>query len=220
MENINWKMSRKFGSHWIKVKFYQNKPQERDVKQLENVRFCQATRLSVIQPLILDKPSINCPGAQHAFGWSDSPEAFLKNCREKNNVSLDTLQSILSGADSFKEPIRYIGLNTGGVPDLVLSYVTPAQAMTIVRAYQEATGKNLDISLCGMMSICGGVAVRTYVSEDVTFSFGCKESRQWADLGQDIMAVGVPRRLFELFVNGAGAEGRKKVEKTETVSRM
>ncbi|MBN2483963.1 MAG: DUF169 domain-containing protein [Candidatus Omnitrophica bacterium] len=202
MEKVNWKLSGKLGSHWIKVKFYQEEPEDKDAKRLKDVKFCQATKLAVIHPVILDKTSINCAGAHCAFGWSDSSEAFLKNCREKNNMPLGTLQSILSRADYFKKSVAYIGLNTAGIPDLVLSYVSPEQAMAIVKIYQLHTGKNLDTSLCSMMSICGSVAVRAHLTKEITFSFGCEESRRSASLGKENLAVGIPQILFGLFVDG------------------
>ena len=200
MDRINYRFSNKFSSHWIKVKFYEEEPQDKNVKKLKDVKFCQATKLAVIHPVILDKDSISCPGAQCAFGWNNTRDKFLETCHDKNKVSLDILEAIMTQANYLKKPVKYIGLNTVGKPDLVLSYVSPAQAMNIVRMYQSNTGKSLDISLCGMMSICGSVAVKSYLTKDITFSFGCEESRRSAELGRDILAVGIPERLFELFV--------------------
>ncbi|MCK4917334.1 MAG: DUF169 domain-containing protein [Candidatus Omnitrophica bacterium] len=200
MEKVNWKLSNKLGSHWIKVKFYQEKPKDTDAKILKDVKFCQAIKLAIIQPVILDKTSLNCAGANCAFGWNDSRDKFVERCRDKNSMPLNTLESILSQAYFFKKPVEYIGLNTMGKPDLVLSYVSPEQAMAIVKIYQANTGKTLDVSLGGMMSICGSVAVKTHLSKDITFSFGCEDSRKSAGLGRDIMAVGIPERLFEMFV--------------------
>ncbi|MCK5393179.1 MAG: DUF169 domain-containing protein, partial [Candidatus Omnitrophica bacterium] len=135
-----------------------------------------------------------------AFGWNDSSDKFLERCRDKNSIPMNTLESILSQAHFFKKQVEYIGLNTMGKPDLVLSYISPEQAMAIVKIYQANTGKTLDVSLGGMMSICGSVAVKTHLSKDITFSFGCEDSRKSAGLGRDIMAVGIPERLFEMFV--------------------
>ena len=43
MDNVNWRFSDRFRSHWIKAKFYKEKPEDNDVKRLKNVRFCLNT---------------------------------------------------------------------------------------------------------------------------------------------------------------------------------
>jgi len=70
MENINWRFSDRVRSHLVKVKFYNKKPGLTNAKRLTNVRFCEATKEAVLHPVILDRDSISCPGAQYAFGWS------------------------------------------------------------------------------------------------------------------------------------------------------
>lgn len=199
MERVNWRLSNKFGSHWVKVKFYQEMP--KDGKKIKDIKFCQAIKLAVIHPVILDKSSINCLGAQCAFGWNNSAQKFLEKCHDKNNVSIGTLESIFSQVSCFKEPVKYIGLNTLGEPDLALAYISSEQAMNIVKTYQSNSGKSLDVSLCSMMSICSTAAVKAHLTKKVTFSFGCDESRKSAQLGRDILAVGIPRGLFEIFAS-------------------
>lgn len=211
MDKVNYRFSNKFSSHWIKVKFYEKEPQDKDAKKLKDIKFCQATKLAVIHPVILDKSSINCHGAQCAFGWNGSHDKFLETCQDKNNIPLNILESMMSQAYYFKKPFKYLGLNTAGKPDLVLSYISPAQAMDIVKTYQANTGKNLDASLCGMMPICGSIAVRTYLTKNITFSFGCDKSRKSAQLGRDVLAVGIPQRLFEMFL-GNGVRNNSRAD--------
>jgi len=67
--------------------------------------------------------------------------------------------------------------------------------------YHYRQGENLDVSLCTMMSICGGIAVRTYLEEKISLSFGCDDSRNFADIRRDNLAIGIPKRLFKAFID-------------------
>jgi len=108
---------------------------------------------------------------------------------------------MLSKIPKFKESFNYIGLNTDDEPDLVMSYMPPEEIMRLIKIYHNHKGKNLKIDLFSMMSICGGIAVRTLLEGKICFSFGCDESRQFARLGNDRVAVGVPKRLFNIFAD-------------------
>ncbi|MBN1353174.1 MAG: DUF169 domain-containing protein [Candidatus Omnitrophica bacterium] len=201
MDKVNQRFSNRFGSHWIKVKFYREKPKD-DAKRLKDVRFCEATREAILYPILLDKESITCPGARHAFGWQPLfKNELLKGCRDKQGIKEGTLKSMISRAPYFKKPFKYIGLNTGGVPDMVLSYIPPREVMGLIKRYHNKEGGNLDVSLCTIMAVCGNVAVRTYLEEKISLSFGCEDSRKLANMGREYVAVGVPRKLFNLFVD-------------------
>ena len=200
MDNIHRRFSDKFRSYWIKVKFYKDKPKDGDAKRLKDVRFCEATREAILHPILLDKESIACSGAQHAFGWNSLyKNKLLQGCCDKRNVRKDTLKSMLSRIPYFKKPFKYIGLNTEGTPDILMSYITPQEVMELIKIYHNKEGGNLDVSLCTMMAVCGGVAVRTYLDEKISLSFGCDDSRKYADMRRESLAVGIPNRLFKLF---------------------
>ena len=200
MDKVNWRFSDKFRSHWIKVKFYKEKPKDNDAKRLKNVRFCEATREAILHPILLDKESIVCPGAQHAFGWKSLyKNGLLKGCCDKRDVQKNTLKSMLSRIPYFKKPFKYIGLNTEGIPDLVMAYIPPQEVMDLIKMYHNKEGNNLDVSLCTMMAVCGGVAVRTYLDEKISLSFGCDDSRKFADMRRENLAVGIPKKLFQIF---------------------
>jgi len=202
MNDIQQKLSEKFRSHWIKVKFYQEKPKDDDIIRLKGVRFCEATKEAILSPILLDKESISCPGAQHAFGWKSlSKSNLLQGCYGKRDAKKDILKSMLSRIPYFKKPFKYIGLNTEGIPDLILSYIPPREAMSLIKIYHNSKGGNLDVSLCTMMAVCGGVAVRTYLEEKISLSFGCDDSRRLADMRMENLAVGIPKKLFGLFLN-------------------
>ena len=201
MNKVHQRFSGKFSSHWVKVKFYQEKPKD-DAKRLKDVRFCEATRKAILGPILLDKESISCPGAQHVFGWKSLfKNESLQNCCDKRDMRENTLKSIVSGVPFFKKPFKYIGLNTDGVPDLVMSYIPPQEVMSLIKIYNNKKGGNLDVSLCTIMAVCGGVAVKAYLEEKMCLSFGCDDSRKFADMRRERLAVGIPRKLFKIFLD-------------------
>ncbi|MCK5216024.1 MAG: DUF169 domain-containing protein [Candidatus Omnitrophica bacterium] len=198
MDRINWKFSDQFRSHWIKIKFYEEQPKLKDVEKLKKTRFCEATNEAITRPVLLSKTSISCPGARHAFGYENKS---IKGCNDKREFKDGIFESMLSKAPVLKKTCEYIGLNTEGEPDILISYLPPEEVMNLIKIYNNHEGKNLDVSLSTMMSVCGGVAVRTFLDEKISFSFGCDDSREFADMRRENLVVGIPKKLFHIFVN-------------------
>jgi uncharacterized protein (DUF169 family) len=200
MTNVHRKLSERFRSQWVKVKFFNNEPVLSGVKRLKDVRFCEATKEAMSNPVILDRGSVSCPGARHAFGWENNSEKeFLNRCRVKSNFKEAILRSTFSRSPRFKIPFKYIGLNIEGEPDIVMSYMAPSDVMNFIKVFNEKFGRDLKCSLRSMMSICGGIAVETYLNKNVSISFGCDDSRKFANMKRDNLAVGIPNKLFKAF---------------------
>jgi len=198
---MNRKFSEKFSSQWIKVKFYEKEPHFDGVTRPKNVRFCEAVKMAVTQPIILSKESISCESAQYVFGWREKfDNQLLDSCQDKCKVSDKVLQSLLSGIPRFKRPFSHIGLNTDDEPDLVISFVAPQEMMKIIKVYNNHNGKNVEVSLNSMMGLCGNIAVKSFLEEKISISFGCLDSRKFADMRRDSLAVGIPHKLFKVFV--------------------
>ena len=201
MDDLQWKFSEKFRSHWITVKFYKEKPDLKEAQKPKNIRFCEATKEAMFGPVLLDKKSISCPGAQYAFGWkSNDKNSFPGDCYDKRQAKNNIIKSIIAQTPYLKKPFEYIGLNTDDTPDLVMSYMPPEGIMNLMKIYQNDKGETLDVSLSTMMSICSGVAVRTFLDNKISLSFGCDDSRKYADLRRENMAVGIPKALFDVFI--------------------
>ena len=100
---IRRRFSNRFRTQWIKIKFYTENPDLKDAKRIENVRFCVAIKQAILNPMILDRESINCPGALYAFGWQDKSQ-LLEHCREKTKLSEGIPQSMLHLVPRFENP--------------------------------------------------------------------------------------------------------------------
>ena len=195
------KIAEKFSSQWIKVKFYEKEPRLNGVTRPKNVRFCEALNLAITHPIILSKESISCESAQYVFGWREKfDNQLLDSCQDKCRVSDRILKSLLSNIPRFNKPFSHIGLNTDDEPDLVMSFVAPQEMMKIIKVYNNHNGKNVEVSLNSMMGLCGNIAVKSFLEEKISISFGCLDSRKFADMRRDSLAVGIPRKLFKMFV--------------------
>ena len=199
---MNSRFTEKFSSHWIKVKFYQKDPCLDKAVYPENIRFCEAVKMAVTRPVVLSKENLSCESAQYVFGWKDKIDAkLLDGCQDKCKISDKNLKSLLSEVPRFEKPFSHIGLNTVGEPDLLMAFVSPQDMMKIIKVYNGHTGKNVDVSLNSMMGLCGNIAANAFLREKLAVSFGCLDSRKYAEIGRDRLVVGIPRKLFKVFVN-------------------
>lgn len=213
MNDVIREFKAKFRSHWIGVKFYDSRPDVNEVEVLKGVRFCQATKEAVLHPVLLDKRSLSCPGALSSFGWGEkinNNKEFFQRCRDKHNIDENNLNAILENAPCLKKVPSFIGLNTSGDPDLALSYVSPAQVMTLLNLYSVDKGESLDVSLQNIMSICSGVVCKAFLENKISISFGCQDSRGFAGIGRDSLAIGIPKSMFDLFLGKELAGAEKK----------
>ena len=198
---MNSRFSEKFSSQWVKVKFYEKDPRLDGVTRPEGVRFCEAVKLAITQPVLLSKENISCESAQYIFGWKDKFDSrLLDGCQDKCKISGRNLKSLVSSIPRFKKPFTHIGLNTSDDPDLVMSCLAPQEMMKVIRVYNNHNGRNVEVSLNSMMGLCGNVAAKAFLEGNVSISFGCMDSRKFAEIGRDRLAVGIPRKLFKVFI--------------------
>ena len=43
--------------------------------------------------------------------------------------------------------------------------------------------------------------LKTFLEEKINISFGCLDSRKFAEIGRDRLAVGIPRKLFKTLTD-------------------
>ncbi|MFH1459409.1 MAG: DUF169 domain-containing protein [Candidatus Omnitrophota bacterium] len=200
MVKINQNILDRLRNHWIKVKFYKKNPKLNGIKPLKNIKFCEATHKALFEPVLLNRKSISCLGAKHVFGWGNTlKNNILKKCNNKHKTKNFVFIDMFRQISALKKSVECIGLNTDDFPDMIISYLPPEDVMELIKKYNILTGKRLNFSLSSMMSICGGIAVNTYLENDINISFGCNDSRKYANIRRDSLAIGIPRRLFSIF---------------------
>lgn len=178
-----------FGGTWVPVKFHEEVP-EREPRKL---RFCEAAAEGRWSEVILTPESVTCPGARRSLGWSSGmDEGLAEELAKKQSLTLATAKSLLKNVPRLDGSVAAVGLGTKDAPDVLISYVQPPTAMKIIRAFQKSSGGNLNSSLSSVLSVCGNVAVKSFLTGEITFSFGCDLSRDCGSIGRDRLAVGVP----------------------------
>ena len=51
-----------------------------------------------------------------------------------------------------------------------------------------------------LLYVPGNCDLSSFLEEKISISFGCLDSRKFAEIGRDRLAVGIPRKLFKVFV--------------------
>jgi uncharacterized protein (DUF169 family) len=191
----------RFGSRWVKVNFYRRVPPDPESRSFSGERFCEAVTESYGSPLILTAQNVTCPGAQYVFGWNgDIGSDMVKNFHEELGFPLQQAEAIVNQLPKLKPGYAAVGLNQKGDPDVLVCYCQPEQTMEIVKVYQQRIRENLMARISSVVSICGNIALATFLDKGVNLSFGCRNARKYGRIGRDRLAVGISSKLARLLV--------------------
>jgi uncharacterized protein (DUF169 family) len=102
----------------------------------------------------------------------------------------------------------YAGIRVGDCanPDVLVTYVQPEAGMRLVRFWETATGRSLSVDISSIMAVCGNAVVKAHVSQSISISFGCPDSRQYGGIQPEEMVIAVPAALLNRFA-GVGSRG-------------
>lgn len=200
MENVR-RFKNILGGVWMSVKFYKSLPFMEDFSTDEKMRFCQAIRKGREYPVLLTSEQIHCPGAMRSFGWTDHGDSeLLEKMADKLGFSKEKTKALMDQTPRLQSRIQ--GVVVGGYekPDLLISYCQPALIMNLLRLFQKLTGKNVNVDHSSILSVCGNVAVKCYVTGNICLSFGCDDAREHGAISRDRLIVGVPYSLVQKIV--------------------
>jgi uncharacterized protein (DUF169 family) len=197
---------RLFGSRWTGVTFYFEDLPTVTEHSLRDIRFCEAIKKSLFHPVLLRPEDLNCHGARYVFGWDETTRAeMVKRFHHQEGFSDARAKELVQNLPKLKGPLKGIGLNLkNSPPDLLLSYLQPAQVMKLLRSYQVHFGKDLNVDLSSIVSVCGHVAVEAVIKKHIALSFGCRDSREYGGITRDRVAIGVPVAVARAMVEEKG----------------
>jgi uncharacterized protein (DUF169 family) len=191
------------------VKFYFSGAAVPDIKTETDLRFCEAVSRARSGPLLLHPGAMSCPGANYVFGWERNEalkNTILGELMKRRGLGRTAAEKLISQVPVFEQSLIAIGLNTGEVPDLIISYCQPPAIMKFLKLWQTAfDGYNLVSSLSSVLSVCGNVAAGCHLSSDAVLSFGCDDSREFGGIGRDRLVLGLPYHLIEKLLAKNGA---------------
>jgi uncharacterized protein (DUF169 family) len=119
---------------------------------------------------------------------------------EKEDISADAARGLLFDTPRMETGITAVTVGDCEAPDVVLSCVQPAAAMRLLRRRQRREGNVLIAGVSCVMAVCGSVAVRAYLNNRISMSFGCPDSREHGSIGRDRLIMGLPTELVRTLV--------------------
>jgi uncharacterized protein (DUF169 family) len=185
----------------VGVKFYANGIAPGNVQFLKDVKFCQAVKLARNHQVFLDKDSIICKGARYALGFdTGTKEEIVNAIKFKRGVSQEIAEQLVDAIPRVEGTIyNYIGLNVDD-PDIFIFYMTPKRFMEFLKVYQR-TGNNLEVNLSSITAMCGDVAAQTLTTKEICLSFGCDDSRDYGEVTDEELIVGISKDTIEQLAN-------------------
>ena len=192
LSSICESLSRISNSDWVAVKF-EKRISTNDIK---HVRFCEAVYQSQKKAISLSFADICCDGAKRCFGWLKNNDVKLaQKLSEKTGFDHNVARELVRRTPVLREKFSGISLGKDIDGDVYISYANPASTMKLVRTWQKMTGQNLDSETSGIMSVCGNIAVKSYINQKISISFGCPDSREYGSIEKGQLVIGIPHNL-------------------------
>ncbi len=192
LNTICKKLSQISGSDWVAIKFEKQIP----VNDIEPMRFCEAVYRAQNKRISLSLPNVCCDGAKRCFGWLKNNDVKLaKRLSEKTGMDQDVAYELIRSVPVLNEKITGISLGKDIQGDVYLSYASPESAMKLIRYWQKMTSQNLNTEISGIMSVCGNVAVKSFLEQKISISFGCPDSREYGAIEKEQLVIGLPHNI-------------------------
>ena len=194
-----------FGWPWVPVKFCRTAPKV----VAKELRFCEAIKEARRSPVVLTADTVVCAGARRSFGWSQEPdERLAEQIAEKQGTPLAVAKRMISNVPRLENGFAAVEVGAMDRADVFVSYAQPVTAMRIARAIERFLDKPLSPRLTSVLSACGSVAARCFITGEVAISFGCEDSRDCGSISRDRLIIGIPWVLVPklLGLTEAGSE--------------
>jgi len=198
LNQICKRLSQISSSEWIAVKFQGQSSAPIDGP----IRFCEAVYKAQKKNVSLTCDSLCCDGARRCFGWlKDNDMKLAQRLSQKADMGHDIAYELIRSVPVLNESIIRIALGMDIQGDVFISYASPESAMKLVRNWQKMTSQNLRVDISGIMSVCGNVAVRSYLEQSISISFGCPDSREYGGIKKEQLVIGLPYNIASSLCN-------------------
>lgn len=189
-----------FGGIWTGVTF-RDEPVPTAAQAKHDMRLCEAVARSFLKPIVLAAHQIGCPGARWALGLAPDDHTLARQMSQKAGLPFDTLYKVLAETPRLEPTAAAVSFGvTDDVPNVVVGYLQPKEAMTLLRQWHVRHGRLPTVPLSSFLAICAWVVVRALILDELCVSFGCFDSRQFGGIGSDTLVVGMPSVRAEQLV--------------------
>ncbi len=188
------------GEKWVGLRF----SREALPKTQAFAMLCEAVDSSFKGNIALECAELSCHGALLSLGLESGDDRMARRMSERAALTESNAKRIISSTPRLTEQIVSIEIGKICDPDVYVSCLTPESAMILLRRWQQYKGERLQASLSAFTALCSTV-VTAFVENELSFSFGCPDSRAYGGITNDRMIAAIP---FSLAANLADECGR------------
>jgi uncharacterized protein (DUF169 family) len=199
------KLKSQFGSKCIGLKL--NYSKEIAYSPIKSMRFCEAVNDAFKTTLIFNPSNLTCMGARRSMGLLNDDSELIEHISKESGISHQTIKRAIHDIPKMNTPIHNVLMGISEEeekeiqPDMYILFVSPKDAMELMRVYTFKTDEFPEINPFTFLSICGSVFISTFKSSKMSVSFGCPESRKFGGIKDNLMVVGLPynisKQLFD-----------------------
>lgn len=150
-----------------------------------------------------------CLGGAGAIGLRDMPEKlangekYFSLGRFKDLETAKNLTSKLSIVKDIHWGIVYAPLDEADFEaDVIEIIAEPVGGMKLAQSIVYETGDKINPSFAGIQSLCGDAFANPYINDGVNFTLGCSGSRNYADIKDNEMIIGISKAKIEEVISG------------------
>ena len=185
------------GTQWIGVAFLEQRPVGHCGVHPGAIRFCEAISQAHTGCIELVPEMLCCQGAGHVFGWTVDGEAALsRKLADRSGVDEERARDLVGQVPVLPPPCAGICVGDSSHPDVWVTYAQPEAVVRVVRLWETAVGRSLAVMVSSFMAVCGNAVVRAHISQSISLSFGCPDSRQYGGVRPEELVIAVPARLL------------------------
>jgi uncharacterized protein (DUF169 family) len=101
------------------------------------------------------------------------------------------------------EAVMYSPLEKASfIPDVVVVICNPKQIMLLTQAMMYKAGGRIEASFAGKQSLCSDAVVNTYKEGKIGVTVGCSGSRNYTEIADEEMIMGIPVELLADVASG------------------
>lgn len=172
---------------WTGLSFSQEVP----VRSAQVTRLCEAVNRSYHERLTVVPARLECLGALRSLGVSRDDTLMAQQMAERAEISPECARDILDATPTLQVSVGSVEMGELERPNVFIAYLTPSQAMKLLRVWQAMMGRGFQTELSSFTAICGAMACAVRDGA-MHFSFGCPDSREYGGVPPDRLVAVLP----------------------------